>query len=747
VIATANWALGSGLAGLAAILISPIVTLQVTILTNLVIAALAAALVASFRSFPIAFIAAIVIGIAQTEISRYVTQPGLGASVPFIVIVVVMVLRGRALPLRDFFLQRLPLIGNGRINPFGLVFGIALGAVLLSTTPAAWVDAFTISMATSLILLSIVVVTGYTGQLSLAQYAIAGFGAWICGRLVAGAHFPFLIGALLGVLGTIPLGIAFVLPAARTRGINFAVVTLGLGTALELMLFDNGDYTGGLSGTIISPPLLFGWDFNAITHPARYGYVTLIVLVLFSLAVANVRRGRSGRRLIAVRTNERAAAALGISVPSAKLYAFGLSAAIAAAGGILLAFRNTSVTYQGFTSFTSINDVAWAMIGGIGFVIGPIYGSTLAPGGVGAQISNSLFNGLARYVALIGGASLILLVLQNQNGMAREASVQVRWIGGKINKLLPRRKVKASTFVLPPETRARVTPKTLEVKNIGVTYGITVAVDDVSLTVSPGKILGLIGPNGAGKTTFIDAVTGFAGITSGSIELDGQPLNGLSVTKRARLGVSRSFQSLELFEDSSVIDNLRVAADPRDLLHYFSDLIWPKQPVLPGEVVFAIKEFGFEDDLERVVEDLPYGKRRLLAIARAVAAQPSVLLLDEPAAGLGEAETAELATLVKRLATEWGMSILLIEHDMEFVMGLCDEIVVLDFGAKIAQGTPAEIVSDPRVIAAYLGETEDEMIEDYDEEARHSEEVVPGDLAEGGGLPTGAVTGTGGELR
>jgi sulfate-transporting ATPase len=168
--------------------------------------------------------------------------------------------------------------------------------------------------------------------------------------------------------------------------------------------------------------------------------------------------------------------------------------------------------------------------------------------------------------------------------------------------------------------------------------------------------------------------------------------------------LSRSFQSLELFEDATVLDNLRVASDPRDLLSFFRDLVYPVQPEFPSEVVAAIHEFDLEQDLYKEVQDLPYGKRRLLAIARAVAGRPSVLLLDEPAAGLSDAETAELATLVKGLAEEWGMAVLLIEHDIDFVMAVCDEIVVLDFGQQIAHGTPDVVRHDPLVIAAYLGQ-------------------------------------------
>ena len=157
-----------------------------------------------------------------------------------------------------------------------------------------------------------------------------------------------------------------------------------------------------------------------------------------------------------------------------------------------------------------------------------------------------------------------------------------------------------------------------------------------------------------------------------------------------------------------MIDNLRAASDPRDKLSYLRDLVWPVNPPLPSQVVAAIREFQLTDVLDRQVQDLPYGQRRLLAIARAVATRPSVLLLDEPAAGLGDAETAELAHLVRRLADDWGIAVLLVEHDMNFVMGVCDEIVVLDFGRKIADG-PREVVrNDPAVIAAYLGQSEEE---------------------------------------
>jgi sulfate-transporting ATPase len=718
-IALGNWAIGSGLAGLAAILISPIVSLQVSVMTNLVLAAMAAALVASFRSFPVALFAGLALGVAQTVLGRYTGDyPGVALSVPFVVIVVVLMVRGQSLPLRNFLLQRLPVIGVGKIKPSYIISGVVIGAVFILWFSPLWLGALTITLATALIVLSIVLLTGYAGQLSLAQFAFAGFGAWVAGRMVAVWHVEFEVALVVGVLLTVPLGLLFALPAMRTRGITLAVVTLGLGTSLEFLVFNSSALTGGVSGTNIGKPTIFGFPISAIEFPERYAAVLLLVLIVFTLGVSNIRRGRSGRRLIAVRTNERAAAALGINVVAAKLYAFSLAAGIAAAGGIFLAFRSQEIAYgTQFVNFLSISSVGWAMIGGIGFLVGPIIGATLAPGSVGAQLLFSLPGDVSKFLPLISGLLLILFVLQNQDGSAKEMSLMGRLLlskmpWGRKPGSIPKRVDKAREAVGSPSTAVKVPPKVLEIKDLTVRYGMTTAVDSVSFRIEPGKVLAVIGPNGAGKTSLIDAITGFTPVSSGTVIFDGQAITTESAVARSRRGISRSFQSLELFEDSTVLDNLQTAADPSDFLSYVRDLVWPANPGLPPAAEAAIREFGLGADLERNAQDLPYGRRRLLALARAVASQPSVLLLDEPAAGLGDVETTELGVLVKRLAREWGIAVLVVEHDMNFVMSVCDEIVVVDFGCKIAQGSPTQVRADPAVLSAYLGETTEEQIED-----------------------------------
>ncbi len=712
-IAMLNWALGSAIAAVAGILVVPIITLQVTAMTSLVLAALAAALVADFRSFPIATAAGLGLGIGQTLVGRFVDQQGLGPSLPFLVIIVFLVFRGRSLPLRDYLLRELPMIGNGRMSWDWTLFACGALVFVMLTAEPRWIDAITVSLSAAIILLSIVVLTGYAGQLSLAQYTIAGFGAYVAGRLVAVFDIPFVLGLVAGVAAAVPLGLVFGLPAARTRGINLAIVTLGLGTTIELMLFRNRNYTGGVQGTQVGNPDLFGYDIGSIRHPARYGMFALVMAVLAVWVVSNVRRGRSGRRLVAVRTNERAAAALGIDVMAAKLFAFSFAAAIAALGGIVLSFRLSSISYQSFTNFDSITYVGLALVGGVGHLLGAFVGATMATAGFSQEVLESHWDGVGRFIQLISGISILLMVLAYKDGVAAE------WV--KIFRVLKKARKWGRTYIIElddvagpdagGEHRSRVTPRSLTMEGLTVRYGAVVAVDDVSFRLEPGTVTGLIGPNGAGKTSLIDAISGFTR-AEGRVVVDDADLTRLGPTKRARAGVARSFQSLELFEDSTVFENLSVAADPQDGWSYLRDLVWPANPPFPPEVVRTIVEFQLDHDLHRDVRDLSYGKRRLLAIARAVAMHPSVLLLDEPAAGLSSAESAELATVVRRLADEWGMAVLVVEHDMNFVMGVCDRVVVLDFGTMIAAGSPDEVRADPVVIAAYLGdETDDDAVD------------------------------------
>jgi sulfate-transporting ATPase len=266
---------------------------------------------------------------------------------------------------------------------------------------------------------------------------------------------------------------------------------------------------------------------------------------------------------------------------------------------------------------------------------------------------------------------------------------------------------------LPPAAVEPVPPATLSISNLTVRFGSVLAVDEVSLEVRPGEVVGLIGPNGAGKTTIIDAVTGFVPLAGGAIALDDRRLERLNATKRARLGLRRSFQSLELFEDVSVEENIRAGSDRlASRWSWFTDLFWPGQHALTPTAVAAVQAFELEPLLDRTPEELPYGRRRLVGIARTVASGPSVVMLDEPAAGLDERESVELARLIRKLADERNMAVLLVEHDVGLVMSTCDRVVVIDFGRVIATGPPSEIRNDQAVRDAYLGHADDEVVEE-----------------------------------
>jgi ABC-type branched-subunit amino acid transport system ATPase component/ABC-type branched-subunit amino acid transport system permease subunit len=705
IVASVNWALGGMLAVLACILIVNITSLKVFDLTLLVVPALAAALVGGFRSFPITFCGGLLIGILESEVAYLqvrlgpsVTLSGLAVSVPFVVIIVVLVVRGRALPLRGEASERPPEVGTGRIRttiviPAALV---VLGSTWLLSTQL--VDAFTTTCAIAIVLLSIVVVTGYAGQLSLAQFALGGMGAWIAAKLVADHGMSFELAMVLGVLGAIPIGVIVGLPALRTRGVNLAVVTLGLALVIESMVLNNAQLTGGVTGTVVGTPRFFGIDFDTFKHPERYAALSFVLFVVLAFAVANLRRGRAGRRLIAVRTNERAAASLGISVFGAKLYAFGLAAGIAAVGGILIGFHRPNVTFwPTFSIFQSIFVVVYVVIGGIGFVLGPLIGAALAPHAFVPTWASSIF-GTDETVQITLGLALLVVLIVRPNGLAS--------LGARVTDRFGRRSPRRSIPDDHPDhdDPGRVRPAALTVRDLRVRFGGVVALDEVSLTVESGQVIGLIGPNGAGKTTLIDAVTGFTSGVGGVIELDGKSIDRWSPRRRALAGIGRSFQSLELFDTMTVRDNLLAACEPRDSLAYLTDLVHPGRRRLGARATAVVREFGLEGDLERRVDELPYGRRRLVAIARAIAADPSVLLLDEPAAGLDETETAELGTLVRRIADEWGLAVLLVEHDVSLVLSTCDRVTVLHFGQRIAEGTPDEIRDDPAVITAYLGD-------------------------------------------
>jgi ABC-type branched-subunit amino acid transport system ATPase component/branched-subunit amino acid ABC-type transport system permease component len=713
-LAGVNWAIGGCLAGFAGICLAPIVGVSVSTALLLLLPSLAAAVAGGMRSFSVTAVVALAIGVLQSVLPRYVTTAGIPDAVPFAAIVVVLIFRGTALPSRDVLREEFPRVSSGRI-PWALAIICTLVAafVLAGHLSLVWVGAVTTSLAVSLILLSLVVVVGYAGQLSLAQYAIAAAAGLVAAHLSV-VGFPFPLAALCAIAAAIPVGLLFGLPAARTRGPALAIVTLGLAVVIIDVGFGNAWLAGGYAGLTLKNPTIFGLDLSPSAYPDRYAILSLICVVVCCVMVANLRRGRAGRRMLAVRSNERAATALGVNVRGAKLAAFSIAASIAAVGGVLLTFAQPVAVFSGYSVFDSIEAVSYVVVGGLGFGSGALAGSTLANGGVGSQVLSSFGTQYDGWLDFGGGLLVIIMVVLYSNGVMAYNVDLARRLEGALKARLPHRRGSSKRRLVDPEgvdvTSQGPTARlerlhTLEARGVSVRFGGMLAVNDANFSVTSAVVLGIIGANGAGKTTIIDAITGFVPLSAGEILLDGEDVSHMDATKRARAGISRSFQSLELFEDLSVLENVLVGCDDVRSKYWLTDLFWPGRATLPSSSIEVMRDLGLLDDLDKLPSALSFGKRRLVAIARALSREPSVILLDEPAAGLDISERQELGQTIRHLAKQSHTAVIVVEHDLDLIRAVADQVVVMEFGQCIAIGTPDEVLSDKRVIASYVGTT------------------------------------------
>lgn len=707
-----NWMISGGLATVAGLLLAPVTSLAPSLSLVLIVPVLSVALLGNLQSYWLTLLGGLFIGVAQSLISISVSIPGVQDAVPFLVIAVLLTLRGSSMPARGETAERLPPITPGRIPWIPMLITVAIFVILiLFVLPENWVAAITISLVVAIVLLSIVVVTGFAGQLNLASFALAGVAALVAALMVHFFGWSFLPAAFVGVLATIPVGLLVGLPAVRTRGTALAVITLGLAVAFQSMVLNNPVIANGITGYAVGDPTIFGLNISAIFFPRRYAIFALIVFVIIGIMVLNLRRSGAGRRMVAVRGNEAAAASIGVSVPKTKLYAFVVSAVIAGVGGVLIAFMNLNIVLGNpggrFDPSYSINAIAQSTVGGIGWVGGTVAGSIMEPGAVLNIVLRFLTEGA--WLNLISGLLLLVTVVTAPGGVAAIQAGQLRWLFSKLPGSAQRAQRQQAKLPKLDEQAIevhRVEPASLQVKNLSISFSGNQVLSGIDLDIKPGQVLGVIGPNGAGKTTLLEAITGYNKPQHGSVRLDGEDISSLAPVERARKGVVRSFQSLELFEDLSVYDNLLVASDDASFGRTLIAGIAPGRPPLGGAATAAVAAFGLADRLNDSPSDLSYGERRLLAIARALATRPRVLLLDEPAAGLGGAERVELRQVIRRIADEWGIAVFLIEHDVELVMGVSDEVVALDFGRVIARGEPQEVRNHPSVIAAYLGAEE-----------------------------------------
>ena len=447
-----------------------------------------------------------------------------------------------------------------------------------------------------------------------------------------------------------------------------------------------------------------------------FGVVVLIVLTVLCVLVANLAKSATGRRFLAVRSNERAAASVGINVSLNKLLAFAIASFLAGIGGSFIGYSRGQLSADSFAALVGISFLAFAYLGGITSVSGALVAGLSAPLGLMFIFIDRNLN-LGSSYGLIGGIGLILTAIFNPIGIAGATRQSVGPIIAKIasrirnapESELPTESTSVSSdqkFESLVNHRAQLSFADAEVvlntDKITVKFGGLTAVNEANLTVKKGQIVGLIGPNGAGKTTFIDAITGFVPST-GNIKFGDAQIAELGPYQRARLGLRRTWQSLELFTDLTVGENLAVAREIATVKSVVQDFFRPSRAEEKHDIDWALDLVGLLPYRDMKPSSLSLGQQKLLGVARALVVKPHLVLLDEPAAGLDTREGEKFGAKLLEIADQ-GMGVFLIDHDMGLVLNVCDYIYVLDFGNVIAEGTPSEIRSNQVVVGAYLGQ-------------------------------------------
>ena len=576
--------------------------------------------------------------------------------------------------------------------------------------------AFTITLVNyiglySLVAVGLVMLTGVGGITSFGQAAFVGLGAyataWICtsptaaqalSALPAGA-LPWL-GLLLGLVVTALIAWflgAVTLPLA---GHFLPLGTLAWGLSLYY-IFGNLDGLGGFTGITGVPPLsIAGYEMSS---PRVLGVLIWAVLLLAIWGLHNLLDSREGRAIRALKSGRVMAESMGVDTARQRMKLFVLAALLSAVSGWLYAHLQRFVNPTPFDLNIGIEYLFMAVVGGSGHLWGAVLGATLI-----TLLKEQLQDWLPRLLGASGNFEVIvfgllmLLVLQRAaDGLWPLIAAGARkFIKPESQRQAPKAAAELPRHALPPPGQS-----VLEAREVTKRFGGLVANNAVNLDVKAGEVHALIGPNGAGKSTFFNMISGVDDPTSGSVSLLGQAMAGKPSRAFAALGLGRTFQHVRLLGQRSVLENVAVGAHLRGRRGWLSAMLRRdrhEEAALLAEARRQIERCGLMQYIDTPAASLPLGQQRIVEIARALAGQPSILLLDEPAAGLRHLEKQALADLLTQLRAE-GLAVLVVEHDMEFVMNLADRVTVLEFGTVIALGTPAQVQADPRVMAAYLG--------------------------------------------
>jgi ABC-type branched-subunit amino acid transport system ATPase component/branched-subunit amino acid ABC-type transport system permease component len=722
------WIIGSSFAVLAGVLLAPTLNLDATVLTLLVVQAFGAAAIGRFSSLPLTYAGGLVVGIAASIATKYVVTSnaalaGLPASIPFIVLFLVLIFTPRSkLASRRVSRPRPAAVYAAPVR-VQLTGAVVLGAVLLAVpylvNPAQlpyWSD----GMTQVILFLSLGLLVRTSGQVSLCQAAFAAIGATTMGHLTAGFGLPWGVALLLAGLAAVPVGAFIAIPAIRLPGVFLALATFGFGVTMQQMGYPLWIMFGSSSlGQAVNRPSFAQGDI-------AYYYLALAFAIILSLMVMWLVRSRLGRLLRGMADSPVALATHGTSVVVIRVLVFCVSAFLAAVSGALFGGVVHTVTSPDFTAFSSLTLLAllvivpgrepWYAFGaGFALVVIPSWIST------GATVSdwlNVLFGVAAVQVALgFAPRNRRLHRLLDRIGGRRRPPVTAS------PSLEPLETPEVATAAAPaPAAKAAVNgagtaasrsgrdhPAAgtgLDLAHVTVRFGGHVALNDVSLTAPVGRITGLIGPNGAGKTTLFNVASGLLRPAAGILRLHGADMSALDPAARARRGLGRTFQKMELFDSLTTQENVSLGreagqAGQRPWRHVTETRRDRHRRSAAAERAMALA--GVADLADRPVAALSTGQRRLVELARCLAGQFDVLLLDEPSSGLDGAETERFGEILTRVVAERGVGILLVEHDMALVMNICDYVHVLDFGTKIFEGTTADVSSSDEVRAAYLG--------------------------------------------